>query len=553
MPTTAEDTANSISDWEMDCRQAKIRLLREEGAFSFPEPETSMKLLRLYFKWFHPCFAIVDEPEFWHNYQNDIVSPLLLNAILFIAVLHSDEETLSLDCGLARAKFTFYTRAKDLYDADYESDKIVVLQSLFLLSFWRNGPFLEKDTRHWLAAAISLGQSKALHRRTQTNSANFRQERVKKRLWWSIYTRERQCAAALGLPNRISDKDSDVLPLEAQDFEHAFAKDASPEDVHECMVYQIGMTELSRILGQIVHCGYLPGKTLTREQKSRIKEELETWRSKLPDAMQLKNGFDDLPSLRTGALHLASNNLVILLYRNDYIVNNGGDDNVACAALQAASRNARIIEDLLPSGLLRHAQVHAITNLFNTLCVHVISLRRATGPAAPIAEHRAKVCLLGLQELQQTWDVRNWILQLFFQYLDRSTASRLLAQGESGRARKQKPQPRVQKHRTKHNKKQQQKIGTQSSRVPDLQPNRVQHEPSSALWGGEGWGIVPDSPWSLSTDDQTDFLFSQIENDFSFGEGCLYSLRADGPVNLPTSYWGQEELRVSEALTSVLS
>jgi hypothetical protein len=57
-----------------------------------------------------------------------------------------------------------YNRAKDLYDADYETDKITVSQALFLMSFWRAGPLLEKDTRHWLGAAISLAQTKGMHR-----------------------------------------------------------------------------------------------------------------------------------------------------------------------------------------------------------------------------------------------------------------------------------------------------------------------------------------------------------------------------------------------------
>lgn len=36
------------------------------------------------------------------------------------------------------------------------------------------------------------------------------------------------------------------------------------------------------------------------------------------------------------------------------------------------------------------------------------------------------MCLLGLKELQKSWDVNNWVLQLFFQYLDESIRSRLL-------------------------------------------------------------------------------------------------------------------------------
>jgi hypothetical protein len=42
-----------------------------------------------------------------------------------------------------------------------------------------------------------------------------------------------------------------------------------------------------------------------------------------------------------------------------------------------------------------------------------------------LAEYRAQLCLLGLRELQKTWDVTNWVLQLFLQFLDQSTAKRL--------------------------------------------------------------------------------------------------------------------------------
>ena len=42
-----------------------------------------------------------------------------------------------------------------------------------------------------------------------------------------------------------------------------------------------------------------------------------------------------------------------------------------------------------------------------------------------MAEHRAKLCLLGLQELQKTWDIENWVLNLFFRCLDDSTARTL--------------------------------------------------------------------------------------------------------------------------------
>jgi hypothetical protein len=91
---------------------------------------------------------------------------LLLQAVLFVGASQCQEKTLH-NVGVAdrfEARSTFFHHAKDLYDADYETDKIVVTQALFLMSFWRAGPLLEKDTRHWLGAAISLAQTKGMHR-----------------------------------------------------------------------------------------------------------------------------------------------------------------------------------------------------------------------------------------------------------------------------------------------------------------------------------------------------------------------------------------------------
>jgi hypothetical protein len=48
-----------------------------------------------------------------------------------------------------------------------------------------------------------------------------------------------------------------------------------------------------------------------------------------------------------------------------------------------------------------------------------------------LAEHRAKLCLLGLKELQKSWDLENWVLDLFFRCLDDRTA-RDLRLGDSG-------------------------------------------------------------------------------------------------------------------------
>ncbi|KIH95331.1 hypothetical protein SPBR_03904 [Sporothrix brasiliensis 5110] len=489
--------------WAAERRRIQMQFLQTAGALTVPPAATVDRLLDAYFRWFHPCYAVVDEADTRQKQKAGTLSPLLLQAMLFIGAIHAgggggtteDDDDDNGHNTTQRQKYIYYNRCKDLYDADYERDKVTVIQAVFLMSFWRTGPFLEKDTRHWLATAISLAQSKAMHRSTvrvasvvatpgTTSSANAgtstttttagapaRQLRqLKQRLWWSIYTREQQCAAALGLPSRIRDEDCDVAMLEAHDFEFAFAGAVH----HDGIAFQVGATGLARILGTIIRQGYAPGQALTAACKATLRKELRAWKPPPLDAhspfLECAEEFSETCSedaagssatpstFYTRLLHLSYNNLLILIYRPAYISQSASHaaEGECRIALHAASRNSRIVEDLVavPSLLacLRHAPVHTITNLFNTLCMHTIHLRRlaaqsrpgqpgATGAAAgrsygtssgtaaggvlTIAEHRAKVCLLGLQELQRTWDVRNWILELFFRYLDRSTAARL--------------------------------------------------------------------------------------------------------------------------------
>lgn len=159
-------SANTVTPQETQRRANKIETLTKDGSFSVPPRESCETLFRAYFAWFHPCFPILERIDFYNSYLQKTLSPLLLQAVLFVAASYCDQKTLK-DIGLSDrydTRSTFYNRAKDIYDADYETNKIAVSQALFLMSFWRAGPLLEKDTRHWLGAAISLAQTKGMHR-----------------------------------------------------------------------------------------------------------------------------------------------------------------------------------------------------------------------------------------------------------------------------------------------------------------------------------------------------------------------------------------------------
>jgi ankyrin repeat protein len=249
--------------------------------------------------------------------------------------------------------------------------------------------------------------------------------------------------------------------------------------------------------------------------------------------MQLAGDGAEHNSFQASMLHMAYNNLLILLHRSAFISNVEDKDGDADGniALQAAARNSRIVEDLLPTGNIGHAPLHVITNLFNTLCIHVAHLRRTSGINKTITEHRAKLCLLGLQDLQKTWEVTNWVLQLFFQYLDRATAARLEMEADGMGITSA----------VKH-------AANDTASAPTVHtPRQTSDAPGAELTRPQGQTPANNNdvdnvmtPWSWTTDEANQYLFSQIENDFAFGEGGNFE-------------WSPEQMFGGLGMGSVLS
>lgn len=142
------------------------RYLRDEGALTLPDLQACVPALQAYFDWFHPCFPVLDRAEFTTRLASRDVSILLLQSMLFIGATYCDEETI-VSMGFkdrSEAKSLLYTRARLLFHADWEKDEITLIQSLFLMSFWRGGPSDVRDVRYWLGVVIGVSESYGLHR-----------------------------------------------------------------------------------------------------------------------------------------------------------------------------------------------------------------------------------------------------------------------------------------------------------------------------------------------------------------------------------------------------
>ncbi|KAI0470308.1 N-terminal binuclear Zn cluster-containing/DNA binding domain-containing protein [Xylaria cf. heliscus] len=400
------------------------RYLRDEGALKFPDLSSCLAALEAYFTWFHPAFPILDQLDICQKVKSMAISPILLQAILFTAATYcNDSVVTSMGFGdRSEAKFVLYTRARLLFHADVEKDGPTLIQALFLLSFWRGGPSDTRDVRYWLGVAITLAESHGYHRsaRFTTNSTHI--ARMRRRMWWSIYVRERQAAASLGLPSRIRDDDCDTEPLVPTDlssetYYEPHLVSCTPEHV----TYATKMVEISRLLGKIIDLHFTPGRTTGfNEEVENLSLALNNWKESLPTNMRWE---DDAPSVWKYLLHLAYNHLCILVHRNGFLRHSNGTERDI--VIRAASRISRIAEDMLSQEILQYGQMHMITSFFTALCVHAISLRTATGLEKKITLHRGQMCLMSLKEIQKYWKINNNILDLFLKYLDGSIVERL--------------------------------------------------------------------------------------------------------------------------------
>ncbi|KAG6018570.1 hypothetical protein E4U40_000137 [Claviceps sp. LM458 group G5] len=331
-----------------------MRYLRDEGALTLPDLQTCMPALQAYFAWFHPSFPILDRAEITRRLVAMDVSRFLLQAMLFIGTTYCDDATI-VAMGFQdrlEAKSVLYHRARLLFHADWEKDEIILIQSIFLMSFWRAGPADVRDVRYWLGVVITLSESYGLHRSPRSTAKNTPMSRMRRRIWWSIYVRERQVAAAMGLPSRIRDEDCDIEPLSAADLEseavcvsnEALFGSCQPEHI----TYTIKMVEVARLLGRVIDLHFAPGKNKASADDVRDLDcALEAWKESLPESMKYATE-EGSESVWTCLLHLA--------YKNSFLRHGEGDKNNVVTA--AACRISRIAEDMSTHGTLRYGQMH---------------------------------------------------------------------------------------------------------------------------------------------------------------------------------------------------
>lgn len=123
--------------------QIELEILHERGAFILPPRPLRDELVEAFFKWVAPVVPVINRGPFMERYRDNINPPslLLLQAILLAGSrVSTNPQLMDANGSASPAAMTFYKRAKALYDANYEDDRVTIVQALVLMGWYWEVP-----------------------------------------------------------------------------------------------------------------------------------------------------------------------------------------------------------------------------------------------------------------------------------------------------------------------------------------------------------------------------------------------------------------------------
>ncbi|KAI1142233.1 fungal-specific transcription factor domain-containing protein [Hypoxylon sp. FL0543] len=404
----------------------EIDILHQRGAFLLPPRSLCDELIDSYFKWVHPIVPVINKTRFMRQYRDPKNPPslLLLQAVLLAGSrVCNHPQLMDANGSTTPAALTFYKRAKALYDANYEDDRVTIVQALLLMGWYWEGPEdVTKNVFYWSRVAIIVAQGSGMHRSVEASQLSKADKRLWKRIWWTLFTRDRSVAVALGRPCNINLDDSDVEMLTEDDFiedEPDNASGFAPDPIH--VQFFLQYVKLCEIMGLVLSQQY------SVASKGRRQNAIDLTHSDMALADWLQNCpkivYWEMPRHHFWSALLHSNyyTTLCLLHRAHMPPNNSNaarfpDDSSYPSrniAFQAAGMITSIIENLSAHDELRYCPAFVVYSLFSALIMHVYQMRSPVPSIQQVTQARIRTCMEALKEVSRVWLVGKMVYTLF--------------------------------------------------------------------------------------------------------------------------------------------
>ncbi|RFU35636.1 hypothetical protein B7463_g667, partial [Scytalidium lignicola] len=405
----------------------EIDILHQRGAFLLPPRSLCDELVDAYFKWVAPILPVINRNRFMRQYRDAKNPPslLLLQAILLAGSrVCTNPQLMDANGSTTPAALTFYKRAKALYDANYEDDRVTIVQSLLLMGWYWEGPEdVTKNVFYWSRVATIVAQGSGMHRSVEGSQLSKADKRLWKRIWWTLFTRDRSVAVALGRPVHINTDDSDVEMISEDDFiedEGNHPTEYPPDPMH--VQFFLQYVKLCEIMGLVLSQQYSVASKARRQNAIDLTHSdmaLADWLQNCPreiywesskhhfwSALLHSNYYTTLCLLHRAHMPPASSsNKAAHSEDNSYPSRN--------IAFQAAAMITAIIEKLAAHDELRYCPAFIVYSLFSALIMHVYQMRSSVPSVVQATQERMRICMDALKDVSRVWLVAKMVYTLF--------------------------------------------------------------------------------------------------------------------------------------------
>ncbi|RVX66678.1 hypothetical protein B0A52_09491 [Exophiala mesophila] len=433
-----------------------LEYLQRKGAFIIPDTGFRNELLRCYVQYVHPYLPLVDLEDLLttieKNQSTDTVSLLLFQAVMFAATAYIDMRYLVAQGYVTRkaARKAFFQKVKLLYDFDYEVDRVTVVQSVLLMTYWYENPDDPKDVWHWLGVAISVARTIGLN--CDTSGATLMSAKKRclwKRIWWSCFMRDRLIAIGMRRPMRINHTESDVPMLEVSDFETnalpanltrmlggcPAVKDSSKRTTLAKMC--IGLAKLCLCISRVLTVQYSTlGHKIGATQETtmrlipkksaadacdviRCDQELDAWYKELPHELhyfapgsreRLTTNDGEVINLHRALLSGVHLTAISALHRPQILPST--PNVVVAPELQELSRRkvreaandiTDMYKDLYSHDLIRYLPNTGVTCLLPAIIIHLLDIKSSDSNTRQSSIRKFQFCMQALQRLREMY------------------------------------------------------------------------------------------------------------------------------------------------------
>jgi hypothetical protein len=283
--------------------KADLQVMKIYHALDLPDPPVRQSLLEAFVEYAWIWMPVLDLSLLSCTGVAQEGSLLLLQAVLLVGMLMRPEVC---DKEMVEKQ---YQRVKALINTGYERSPLNILAALCLMQWYTSTApnDLSTDTpRFWANYAAGLAQQVGLHRPSSSHHSEA-ESRLRRRIWWTLCTRDNLMASAHGRPRILNPADSTVSMINLNDFE-------DPQD-HRVPVF-VAYVKIVQILGDL--CELLRRNGLIDHvERAGFITRMDECLSSFPEQLHLLGSRDSIRSydLEIAQLHIPVMVTITILHR----------------------------------------------------------------------------------------------------------------------------------------------------------------------------------------------------------------------------------------------